>query len=887
MMKSNLLRIVTLSLLALLSQILSAETISALKNTQLLSPQYFEDFSGTQSETKFIFHGKSYTAYFKNNAVEFHFPEIKTFSIGFNSSNHHATIIPSDQLKATSNYLLGYLAHAQVIKRYGSILYKNIYSNIDLQFYINGSDLEYDFIVHPNGDVSSIKLSFTGMDELRHESGALLIKKAGYMLKQKAPLSYQIISGAKRFVDINYELAQKNNATDVSFNVAQYAQNVDLLIDPVLTHITYLGGSKEDDITDVALDSAGNLYVLGITSSVDFPLTTGSLQTQNKGLDDLFVSKFLVDKDGFTPIFSTYIGGTNSDVGNSLAVDALGNIFITGQTDSTDFPISNSVTPFSATHQGATDSFVIKLNATGTQITHATFIGGSGNDAAAAIALANNGSVYVAGTTNSANFPVKNPIQAALSGLNDGYIAHFDATLNALLFSSFWGGTENETLKDMAIDTGGNVYLVGETLSNNFPTVNPLQALTKGNGDGFVTKINNQNTVVYSSYLGGKFRDYITSVAANNNGEAYVLGFTESPDLAVTNKVWQRTIADDTRVLDPQTGNGGDPLNPIGDLFLSQFNTTGTALSYSTYVGGLGLELPGGLTIDTLNKVYITGSTTSANIFNRFLSGAVNAPGNAFGAVFDLTKPNGSALSFSSIQTGNHSDIARTVVAEPTGQAFYIAGRTESTNLPTLNAGQTAHGGGLSDAFINKFGIGIDLEAFVGFQQGTLIPIGKGLPTTFVFSVINNGPDTATNIQVELTIPSNAQFNQLKIIQGNTTCGSTVPDQNSKIFCTITELLNADSARIDVIMTPQDLVQLTFNIKVKADQADTNPTNNANTFSTIVASFPGEGNIGIPDVKLKPGTGFSVSLLGLILLSAAMGFRKQLKTILGDLGRAV
>ncbi|RMH19918.1 MAG: hypothetical protein D6698_05100, partial [Gammaproteobacteria bacterium] len=571
--------------------------------------------------------------------------------------------------------------------------------------------------------------------------------------------------------------------------------------------------------------------------------------------------------NGFTELFSTYIGGGNIDIGNSIALDSQGDIYVGGTTQSQDFPIP-ATGGFATTYHGGTrDGFVVRLDATGTKILAGSFIGGSGSDEVKGVAVLSDGSLFISGQTNSTDLPVKNPLQSSLAGKTDVFYQRMNATLSTLLAGSYYGGSDNDFLQGMAIDASDRLYLGGITVSNDLRLKQPIQSANRGNGDGFVARISSNNILDYATFVGGRFRDSIDDVAADSAGQVFVLGFTESPDLDVTSQnVWQPKIADDTRVLDPKTGSGADPLNPIGDLFLARLNSSGSAYGYLSYVGGLGFEQPGSLAVDQSGRVILTGSTTSANLFDRFLSGNVNAAGNAFAAMFDPSLSGSSALVLSSIMSGNQPDIARALVSKPAGDEFFVAGRTESDNLPTLNALQTQHGGSLSDGFITKFGIGADVEAFVGFQQGTIVPIGKNLATTFVNSVINNGPDPATNIQIEITIPKNAQFNKLKIIQNTTTCTSTQPDQNSKIFCTVGQLLDSESARIDVEMTPKDLVQLDFGIHAQADQPDTDPTNNTGTFTTIVANFPGEGNTGVPNALLKPGAGGSMLLVGVLFL---------------------
>jgi hypothetical protein len=311
--------------------------------------------------------------------------------------------------------------------------------------------------------------------------------------------------------------------TEVGFRVAAYDRGKPLVIDPILAYSTYLGGGSDDDGYAIAVDGSGNAYVTGYTLSSDFP-TTGALQGANGGPVDVFVSK--LNPSGSALVYSTYLGGGTNDYGYGIAVDDAGNAYVTGDTWSTDFPMSN---PLQGTNAGDDDAFVTKLNASGSALVYSTYLGGGFYDAGYAIAVDASRSVYVTGFTWSTNFNTAAPLQGIKGGSEDAFVSKIDASGAALVYSTYLGGASFEEGHGIAVDGSGNAYVTGYTASTNFPTAGPFQGANAGSYDAFVSKINSAGSALaYSSYLGGGSDDSGNGIAVDGSGNVYVTGYTAS-----------------------------------------------------------------------------------------------------------------------------------------------------------------------------------------------------------------------------------------------------------------------------------------------------------------------------------------------------------------------
>jgi hypothetical protein len=387
-----------------------------------------------------------------------------------------------------------------------------------------------------------------------------------------------------------------------------------------LLYSTYLGGSRygygyEDEGFGIAVDGSGNALVTGSTSALDFP-TVNALQpsngTQGTSFDDAFVTK--LSPSGSALIYSTYLGGSGNDYGQGIAVDAVGNAYVTGDTFSTNFPTSNALQPAPGGPPAFVDAFVAKISPSGSALLYSTYLGGSGFDRGNGIAVDGAGNAYVTGLTGSLNFPTMNPLQPANHAGIDGnaFVAKINAAGTALVYSTYLGGSGGDQGQGIAVDGSGNAYVTGYTGSTDFPTASPLQASNGGSRTSFVTKINATGlALVYSTYLGGSGGDEGQGIAVDSAGNAYVTGSTASTNFPTNQPL--------------QANYGGG-----GDAFVAKIGASGSALVYSTYLGGSGSEGGGGIAVDALGNAYVTGGTGSTNFPTANALQASGGGGDAF-----------------------------------------------------------------------------------------------------------------------------------------------------------------------------------------------------------------------------------------------------------------
>lgn len=580
-----------------------------------------------------------------------------------------------EKQKYETNYFIGNSANWKTaIPSFGKILYQDLYPGINAVFYGNGKQLEYDFCVNPNGDPNNILLRFDGAQKLAiNQEGTLNIFMDDNIIAQmKKPFIYQMNQEKKQEIEGQFVLAANDT---IRFSLNEYDATKELIIDPVLAYSTYLGGPNTDHANGIAVDSDGNTYIAGYTQSAYFPTTVGAFQKTYKGSEDAFVTKLnstgtaliystylggsglddaygiVVDnnKDAYivgytqssnfptTPeafqtklngtenafvvkldstgrrlIYSTYLGGSSVNQGRHIAIDANGNAYIAGFTESSDFPtIAGS---FQTTFNGPREAFVSKLNSNGTKLVYSTYIGETNEDLGYGIQVDTNGDAYITGYTKSSNFPTTpGAFQTSLNGVQAGFITKLNSSGTELIYSTFLSGSDLDGCYNIAIENG-EAYVTGAARSSNFPTTaGAFQSSLNGFANVFVTKLNSTGTkLVYSTYLGGSDESGGFSIATRN-GEAYVSGYTFSPDFPTTAEAFQTS--------------------PSGSLnaFLSKLNSKGTELIYSTYFGGQDTNQSNSLALDNNGNAYITGSTTStdfpttAKAFQKSLKGVRNA----------------------------------------------------------------------------------------------------------------------------------------------------------------------------------------------------------------------------------------------------------------------
>jgi len=582
-----------------------------------------------------------------------------------------------DLLPGKSNYFIGNDPRKwrTGVPHYGRVRHRDVYPGIDLVYYGNQERLEYDFVVAPGGDPTRIELAFDGADGLELDAlGNLILRAGGGELRLHRPVVYQEVDAVRREVAGGYMLTDEGR---VGIRLAAYDRSRPLIVDPVLTYSTFLGSLGNDIGHGIAVDAAGHVYVTGSTTSATFPTAPTfprflcglfrflcPFQRRNAGASDVFVTKLRPDGSGL--VYSTYLGGTGNDEGLAIAVDAAGNAYVTGRTASNNFPVAPCVTaaPPSGGAPGPMGCFPIT-------------------------------------------------VQPSLAGGTDAFVAKLNRDGSALVYSTFLGGSGDDVGNGIAVDFAGNAHVAGQTDSTNFPTTSGALDTTCGtdgacdfdgishHADAFVTKVNaTGSALLYSTYLGGKGDDVANGIVLDTAGNAYVTGRTASDDFPRTPGAFQ-------------TSYGGGL-----DAFVTKLNATGSALVYSTFLGGTAGDIGNGIAVDAAGHAYVTGYTGSADfpVADPFQA---NYGGfrDAFVTKLDLA---GSALVYSTFLGGivgssdGLGDIGNAIAVDAGGNA-YVTGRTVSRDdpappittpgnegFPMVRPFQPMYGGGYGDAFVVK-----------------------------------------------------------------------------------------------------------------------------------------------------------------------------------------
>ena len=643
------------------------------------------------------------------------------------------------QLPGTSNYFVGDSdAWRTELPTYAKVRYKDVYPGVDLVFYGNQRQLEYDFALAPHADPKSIRLQFAGAGKLKlDDAGDLIVSAKNGNIEFRKPAIYQEANGHREWIDGRFTLGKRHT---VGFTLNDYDPSRPIVIDPVLAYSTYLGGTGTDgdSASAIAVDVTGDVYIAGVTDSTNFPFTTGSYQQTNAGAasstNNAFIAK--LNPAGSALIYSTYLGGSGNTQAFGLAVDASGDAYVTGATFATNFPTTSGAYQ-TATKASSTgyNAFVTKLNPTGTALVYSTLLGGSGNGTGTGeqgngIAIDSSGDAYVVGYTYSSNFPVttgafQTANNAVANAIEDAFITKLNPTGTALVYSTFLGGSgaglngEGDLANAVIVDSSGDAYVTGEAGSADFPTTSGAYQTTNlaaGNtqANAFVTKLNPAGSaLVYSTYLGGSKNASGSALAIDSSDDVYVAGYAYYTDFPVTSGAYQKT-------------NNAASIS-ASNAFVTKLNPTGTSLLYSTWLGGSGIEISAynadgdcasGIAIDATGDAYVTGVSFSSNF--PVTSGAYQTTNNAasnkaFNAFVTELNPTGSGLVYSTYLGGSgyvfgtmgyyRGDDALGLALDSSGN-IYVAGVAFSADYPVtpmpFQSVNRAVGNSGSNAFITK-----------------------------------------------------------------------------------------------------------------------------------------------------------------------------------------
>jgi hypothetical protein len=618
----------------------------------------------------------------------------QALDLRFLGASSGATLVAEQRGKGTVNYLRGDdpSRWQSGLPTYGQLAYHGLWPGVDMRFRGAGGKLKYEFLLKPGAQADSVRLAYTGAQAISLGSGdSLLIHTPLGTLRDSKPRAWQEINGRKVTVESRYRLLGGDQA--YGFELGRYDHARPLVIDPGLAYSTFLGGSSTDQGLSIAVDANGSAYVTGRADSAGFPTTAGAFDTTHNGSADAFVSK--LSPDGSTLEYSTFLGGGSTDLGNGITVDASGNAYVTGETNSSNFPTTAGA--LDTTRDGNGDAFVTKLAPDGASLSYSTYLGGTGNiDAGNAITIDGSGNAYVTGDTISTDFPTTPGAFDTIGNsftIYQGFVSKLSADGSALVYSTFLDGSGTFDFGNaIAVDGSGNAYVGGSTSSTNFPTTPGAYDTThNGDDDGFVTKLNaTGSALLYSTFLGGNTFDGVSDLALDADGNVYLTGSTGSDDFPATAGAFDTTYNEDT------------------DAFVTKLNAAGSALIYSTFLGGFGTQTTGydsgsGIEVDDQGRAYVTGRTDSVNFPTT--AGAYDTIVNGLGDAF-LTRldPAGSALTYSTYLGGSNTDWAYSIALQ--GEAAYLTGYTSSSDYPTNPQAFDTSSNGSNDAFVTKFDVG-------------------------------------------------------------------------------------------------------------------------------------------------------------------------------------
>ncbi len=771
------------------------ETVVQVSNSYGKLPLHFETNAGqADPRVKFLSRGNGYMLFLTSTEIvvriqkpkvrqpETRSDKIKKHGVSARTSDSEETptvirmklqganadtkIVGIDELRGRSNYFSGNdpVKWRTRVPHYAKVTYKEVYPGVDLVFYGNQRQLEFDFVVAPGANPEAINFLLEGADKTEFDNSGRLVLSTGHgPIQLGKPLMYQETNGVKQEIEGRYVLNSKpqskdENSKSFSFDVAAYDRTKPLIIDPILYYATYLGGTGFDSAYSIAVDSIGNAYVTGVTNSPDFPAANGA-QVRTSSYDDVFVMK--LNPAGTEIIYSTYLGGDAYDEGYGIAVDSLGNALVTGSTSSSDFPTTSGA--FSETTGTPSTAFVTKLSSDGSTLIYSTYLGGTNSDGGSggsAIAVDVSGYAYITGTTTSIDFPTTEDAfdrtcgydgkcdrvhlpgtcwsfpydpNACTVPTSDAFVVKLNPQGSALVYSTFLGGESGDGGAAIAIDSQGNAYVTGSTDSYGFPTENAFQTTKSPRytgdpcrwfdtcPDAFIAKLNPQGSaLIYSTYLGGHGDDYGTSIAVDSSGNAYVTGTTRAADFPTTPESFQPTSC----------------CVNISTAFVTKWSPTG-GLIYSTFLGTVSRGT--GIAVDSLGNAYMTGSTGSIGLP---IVNPVSPGGGRQDSFVTKINADGTAVLFSSYLGGNLDDFANGIAVNSAGD-IYVAGTTKSTDFATLNALQTSLADASGDAFVVS--IRSNFIDITDPRDGDVWPVGSTQTIRW------NAADIAGNVNVQLS----------------------------------------------------------------------------------------------------------------------------------------
>ena len=589
------------------------------------------------AEVRFMAKGSGLTAWFLGREILLR-AQGEWVHLWFEGASSSSRLEGVDPLPGRASFLTGPAGkwHRDV-PLFAAVRYRELYPGIDMIYGGNGRRLKSEFVVAPGADPLRIRIRYAGAGAPAVEPGGdLSIPVGSQRLGEGAPYIYQERNGTPVTVEGRYALSEDGT---VGFALGPYDASRPLIIDPLMSYSTLLGGTGFNAATAIAVDATGAAYIAGYTASYNLP-TANPAQNFNAGGNDVFVAKLNPSGSGLE--YCTYMGGSGDDRAYGIAVDSTGAAYVTGTTTSGNFPTLHAE---QSGLEGARNAFVFKLNPAGDMLVFSTYLGGNGSDTANGIAIDASGNSYVVGDTTSMNFPA-NAFQTSYHGSQDAFVTKLSSDGGHLVYSTYLGGSSTDHGAAIAVDSSGTAYITGSTWSSDFPVANAFQRSIGGSCNAFIARLSSDgNTLMFSTYMGGNgasvaYPETGQGIALDQQGDAYVVGVTSSTNFPVLNAIQP-------------------DLNGFTDAFVAKLNSSGSLL-FSTYMGGSGVEVGNAI--------------------------AVDACGAAYDAFLFKLSPMGDLLLYATYLGGSGADTASGVALDPSGNV-YLSGWTLSSNFPGVQSG--------------------------------------------------------------------------------------------------------------------------------------------------------------------------------------------------------
>jgi uncharacterized repeat protein (TIGR01451 family) len=750
-------------------------------------------------------------------------------------ANSKAKVSGAEPLPGKSNYFIGNdpAKWHRNIPQFARVNYAAVYPGVDLVYYGNQGQLEYDFRVAPGADPGQIVLNFDGASA-RLDSGDLVLSTGRGDLLFHAPQIYQPEGNTRKVIAGSFRQLADNK---IGFALGTYDRSRELVIDPALSYSTFLGGGGESNV-QVAVDAGLNIYLAGSTTSANFPVVKplpgfGQLNPA-PGAQNIFIAKINPFATGLDQlVFATYLGGSGVDTAAGVAVDSSGSIYVAGSTTSGDFPTTPNAFQQPPLAVPGTHGFLSKISLLigNFSLTYSTYLAGNlangvAGDTVTGLAIDGKQDAFVTGTTTSTDLPSTSVgFPANLNGfqqLSNATSQFFASKINtagsgfsSMLYSTYFGGGNPVGVPQtvgggIAVDTSGNMYFTGGTKflgvgTVPFPLLNAQQTClnepgkTSGcsqtpndNLDAFVAKINpnvvGTASLVFSTFLGGSNDDVGLAVAVDSSSNPYVTGETKSGD-------WNKPTSPISFQLD-NAGNGDAFIGKLGPLTSGVF-----PIVYFTYIGGGNEDVGRAIAVDSVQAAHVTGSTDSNFVGVNPFQSCLGAT-DAFVGLISTTGSGVAPGDYLTCLGGSGFDQGTAIALDAPNNATYVAGETKSSNFPTQNPFPPGQLQGTQDAFVSKI---TPVSAFAYAKSPTVspTPADMGLPVTFTFTFVNNGPEAANNVIFSGALTGTSQGQGFTFTSANSSPGGSCPNPVGGVLtCTIGTVAATSDATVTVVLVP-------------------------------------------------------------------------------------